>query len=393
MKKRILTLLLAAVMVVALVPAVFAEDAPHGLTPDEVAELHPLSVSDGLLPKLYGDSPITLKTPDPFAENDDGFTTDTHERYLVIKEGTPFTVENLAPASDNTYVTICLSCYSYESPGVYTSDGYYESCYLTESGEFVPEWVGPEEELYGGWVELRSGESVEFSLPYDEHGQDTVYLLTIYHEYPDYEYEYWTYFTMLVDDDLYAQLTESTDPAPGPDVPAFTDVSANAYYADAVKWAVETEVTNGYPDGRFDPNGNCTRAQIVTFLWRAYGEQEPQSMVSPFSDVTDPGAYYYKAVLWASENDITSGTDDTHFSPNATCTRGQAVTFQWRAADKPSASGGKTFGDVADGAFYADAVKWAVENEITTGTTATTFDPNGTCTRGQIVTFLYRDLA
>ncbi len=182
----------------------------------------------------------------------------------------------------------------------------------------------------------------------------------------------------------------AADPKPST---GFTDVPANAYYANAVKWAVENKITTGATATTFDPNGNCTRAQIVTFLWRAYGEQEPQSMVSPFSDVTDPNAYYYKAVLWAVEKKITTGATAATFDPNGTCTRGQAVTFQWRAADKPPASGGKTFGDVADGAFYADAVKWAVENKITTGATATTFDPNGTCTRGQIVTFLYRDLA
>ncbi len=181
--------------------------------------------------------------------------------------------------------------------------------------------------------------------------------------------------------------------APLPPV-TFTDVPANAYYADAVAWAVENGVTNGATSTTFDPDGDCTRAQIVTFLWRACNKPEPKSTVSPFTDVTDPGAYYYKAVLWAVENGITNGATSTTFDPNGTCTRGQAVTFLWRAAEKPSASGGSAFTDVTDpGAYYYDAVRWAVENHITDGKTSTTFAPGETCTRGQIVTFLFRDLA
>ena len=171
----------------------------------------------------------------------------------------------------------------------------------------------------------------------------------------------------------------------------FTDVSSSAYYYDAVLWAVGKGVTTGTGDGTtFSPNDPCTRAQIVTFLWRAYGKQKPTTIVNPFTDVKS-GDYYYDAVLWAVEKGITAGTGDgTTFSPNDPCTRAQAVTFQWRAAGKPAVSGGSSFTDVVSGSYYADAVAWAVVKNITTGATNTTFNPNGTCTRGQIVTFLYR---
>lgn len=175
-----------------------------------------------------------------------------------------------------------------------------------------------------------------------------------------------------------------------PDV-SFIDVPANAYYADAVAWAVENGVTNGTSATTFSPDVTCTRAQTVTFLWRAAGSPAPRSSVNPFTDV-QPGAYYYEAVLWAVENGITKGTSATTFSPDDTVTRGQTVTFQHRAAGSPAASGG-TFADVAADAYYAPAVQWAVANGITNGTSSTTFSPDDPCTRGQIVTFLYRDMA
>ena len=172
----------------------------------------------------------------------------------------------------------------------------------------------------------------------------------------------------------------------------FLDVPSNAFFKDAVAWAVENEITNGLDAMHFGPNNTCTRAQVVTFLWRAKGCPEPQSTVNPFTDVY-PGDYFYKAVLWAKENNITTGTSDTTFSPNAGCTRAQVVTFLWRTEGMPEAtSAANPFKDVTGG-YYYDAVLWAVENGITAGTSTTTFSPDDTCTRGQIVTFLYRDLA
>ena len=170
----------------------------------------------------------------------------------------------------------------------------------------------------------------------------------------------------------------------------FTDVPATAYYAGAVAWAAEKGVTSGTKDGRFDPNGSCTRAQIVTFLWRAAGSPEPKSAAG-FADVSD-SAYYAKAVAWAVENGITAGTKDGRFDPDAPCTRAQSVTFLYRAAGSPTATGGAGFSDVAANAYYAAAVAWAVENGVTTGTKDGGFSPNTACTRAQIVTFLYRSV-
>ena len=167
----------------------------------------------------------------------------------------------------------------------------------------------------------------------------------------------------------------------------FADVSTDAYYYEAVKWAAKKGITGGTGDGTFNPNGACTRAHIVTFLWRAAGSPEPKSTVS-FADVP-AGSYYAKAVAWAVENGITLGTGDGTFSPNATCTRAQSVTFLYRAlGTAPTTVNG--FTDVTADAFYADAVAWAVESGVTNGTSASTFSPNNGCTRAQIVTFLYR---
>ena len=173
---------------------------------------------------------------------------------------------------------------------------------------------------------------------------------------------------------------------------SFTDVKLIEYYANAVNWAVANNITNGTSATTFSPEATCTRGQIVTFLWRAAGEPAPAGAANPFTDVKE-NAYYYKAVLWAVENGITSGTSKTTFSPDEGCTRGQVATFLWRYEGMPSHTVGNPFTDVKVGAYYYEAVLWAVENGITNGTSATTFAPNDTCTRGQIVTFLYRDIA
>ena len=167
----------------------------------------------------------------------------------------------------------------------------------------------------------------------------------------------------------------------------FADVPANAFFADAVKWAVDKGVTNGLTETMFGPYEPCTRGQIITFLWRAAGSPEPKTAVS-FTDVP-AGSYYAKAVAWAIENGITNGMTETTFAPDATCTRGQGVTFLYRAL-KGSAGAASSFIDVPANAFYADAVGWAVSGKVTDGTSSTTFSPDDNCTRGQIVTFLFR---
>ena len=174
-----------------------------------------------------------------------------------------------------------------------------------------------------------------------------------------------------------------------PQTGVFVDVATGSYYEDAVDWAVENGITKGTDDTHFSPDGICTRAQAVTFLWRAAGSPKPETRTMPFADVP-AGSYYYDAVLWAVENGITKGTSDTTFSPNMTCSRAQIVTFLWRSEKSPAAGTANPFADVKSTAYYAGAVLWAVREDITKGTTNTTFSPDADCTRAQIVTFLWR---
>ncbi len=170
---------------------------------------------------------------------------------------------------------------------------------------------------------------------------------------------------------------------------SFTDVKEGAYYYDAVQWAVANNITSGKSETVFGSNDTCTRAQVVTFLWNAAGKPEPESTTNPFSDVSS-GAYYLKAVLWATEQGITSGVSDTQFSPNTTVTRAQVVTFLWNAAGKPEpTTATNNFKDVSSSAYYYNAVLWAAENGVTSGLNATTFGTKKECTRAQVVTFMH----
>ncbi len=169
----------------------------------------------------------------------------------------------------------------------------------------------------------------------------------------------------------------------------YQDVSPDSDYYDAVSWAELLGITEGVGDGSFDPAGTCTRAQMVTFLWRAAGRPEPAAAECPFTDL-DESAYYYKAVLWAAENGITAGVGDGRFDPEGTVSRAQSVTFLYRALGGGHAEGSSPFLDVEAGAYYENAILWAAENGITLGTGDRTFSPEDDCLRGQIVTFLYR---
>ena len=195
-------------------------------------------------------------------------------------------------------------------------------------------------------------------------------------------------FFIMPDNDVIIRVVYEGDTGPAN---PFVDVKSDDYFFDPVLWAYthSPQITDGTDDTHFSPDDGCTRAQVVTFLWRAAGKPAG-SAYNPFTDV-HAGEYFYEAVLWAVKNGITDGTDDTHFSPNNTCTRGQIVTFLWRFKGRPKPGGGANpFKDVASGQYYTDAVLWAVEHGITDGTDTDKFSPNATCTRGQIVTFLYR---
>ena len=197
-------------------------------------------------------------------------------------------------------------------------------------------------------------------------------------------------FTMPVGNvEIKAIFEKNATPPPAPAVNPFVDVPEGSFYYDAVLWAVDKGITKGTDTTHFSPNGICTRAQAVTFLWRAAGSPAAKSGAMPFTDVK-AGSYYETAVLWAVENGITKGTTATTFSPEQNCSRAQIVTFLWRSEKSPAAGTVNPFNDVKASAYYADAVLWAVKKDVTKGTTATTFSPNDNCTRAQIVTFLYR---
>ena len=198
------------------------------------------------------------------------------------------------------------------------------------------------------------------------------------------------------DTTVYAHWKQAEPTPTDPTVPitphsSFKDVPDGAYFTEAVAWAVDKAVTQGTGADTFSPNATCTRGQVVTFLWRAAGSPAPAKTDNPFTDV-DKSAYYADAVLWAVEKGITNGATADTFAPNQGCTRGQVVTFLHRFEETPAATDAAPFADVADSAYYAKAVAWAVEKNVTQGTGANTFSPDATCTRGQIVTFLYRDM-
>jgi hypothetical protein len=184
---------------------------------------------------------------------------------------------------------------------------------------------------------------------------------------------------------------EEPDQPEEPETLVFTDVPENTWYTGAIEWAVEKGITQGTSDTTFSPLLNCTRAQVVTFLWRAAGSPEPTTTENPFTDVVDDNDYY-KAILWAAETGITEGTSETTFSPSDVCTRAQVVTFLWRANGKPDTdASAESFTDVSEGKYYSDAVAWAVEQNITDGVGDGKFAPATICNRAQVVTFLYRN--
>ena len=169
-----------------------------------------------------------------------------------------------------------------------------------------------------------------------------------------------------------------------------TDVAEDSPYAEAVQWALDNELITGYSDGTFRPNATCTRGHAAAILWRAAGEPKATSQNNPFVDVKST-SYYYEAVLWAVEEGITTGIDDTHFGPDSNCSRSQVVTFLYRAFGQPSVgNAANPFKDVPAGKWYTDPVRWAVKEGITTGKSATEFSPDEVCNRSQVVTFLYR---
>ena len=283
------------------------------------------------------------------------YTYDSDRRVLsetmVFNDGRPSTTTNYTYAEDGISYT--------------KTDGEWNTrCVFDEHGNII------EETSYGP---NGSDSSFTYQSTYDQYG-NRIKLV----EYMDDELVCETTYE-------YIEFKEPEEVVPG----EFADVSEGAYYYDAVQWAVGKDITSGTSATAFSPDAPCTRAQAVTFLWRAEGCPAPKGSANKFADVP-AGQYYSNAVAWAVENGIVNGTSDTEFSPNLTCNRAQIVTMLYRLAGSRATQGTVNFTDVPSGQYYFAAVQWAVSINITTGTTATTFGPNDTCIRAQIVTFLYR---
>lgn len=298
---------------------------------------------------------------------------DTTSRLMMVSgEGAMATFESFPPWYDYRNYADCLVI----AEGVTRVDSLYSLQSLTKM--YIPKSLvtcGPGSFAYSG-------------ISYMGGREDGIYELPVY--YAGNENEFWK-----INDEAergkglffgtYAHFFYNV-PYPGTN---FKDVSPDDYYGSAVKWAVDKDITAGIDVTHFGPELTCTRGQMVTFLWRSAGSPAPQTTNNPFHDV-NISEYYGKAVLWAVENKITAGTSATTFSPNAEVTRGQCVTFLHRLAGCPIVSNSVPFIDVTPNDFFHDAVLWAAKNKVTAGTSTNTFSPYNACTRGQIVTFLYR---
>lgn len=445
MKKRLLAMLLAASMLLggsstAVTAAEYhtslksnlqaqaknSEDAPmsveEGIEPiswDLVSDENSIRVVEpdkplqlaGISSDYYPDSPYN--TPD---HEYNGSLMGTLDQYAAVTEDTVFEITNKGSDKDDQmylfvylqeYVegasgTGYLMDYSQEPARKMPLDGIfihgrtdiplydaadYSDGYGDETSNYPETLQNQEWRSYGDilpWdtfkalIRLYPGESTQVTLPKSKY--NSIYEMRVCAYYPKYDYTYWRYDYYKVVDKL----------PPLETVGGFTDVKKSDYFADAVLWAVENGVTNGTSATTFSPEKGCTRAQAVTFLWNAAGKPEPAKNTTTFTDVP-AGSYYEKAVQWAVESGITNGISETVFGSSRKCTRAQIVTFLYRANGSPLVTGDESFSDVTDGAYFEDAVIWAVQYGITSGMGENTFAPDTTCIRAQIVTFLYRD--
>ncbi len=309
--------------------------------------------------------------------------------YNLASRNTTWKLENVNPA-DDVFLVVDALLYRKDESGQYIPEQEFE---LLSDGRFCA-FSEVDTEDDPDMAVLRAGESVVFGisgmLDYElrEMGaidSDTIYLVTVYVSDSDTDQYYYTNYYYKLDDTAVAAAISSGGVSLPNTVSKFSDVKETDYFADAVQWAVEKDITSGTSKTTFSPNNTCSNAEILTFLWRANGSPEPTA-ATPFTDVKTAD-YFYKAALWAAEKGLVSGST---FGANADCTRAMTVEYMWKAAGSPAPAGKADFDDVPANADYAQAVAWAVEKNITSGTGDGTFSPAETCTRGQIVTFLYR---
>ncbi len=329
----------------------------------------------------YEGDKLTGKTVTLYSGGEDTPTTTTKAVYTYDSQG------NLASSTSNSTNAEGKLEFSSDLRWTWSQDGKLSKQTLTmkyaddEGGIDTTEQFANLTYDSAGRIAAVESANLRYVYTYDEAGNNTkVQIIGLWEDGQEEETGEFTF--------TYEPIDTGTEPQPAT---GFVDVPADAYYKDAVDWAVAKDVTAGTSATTFSPNRPCTRAQVVTFLWRAMGEPAAQS-AGTFTDVS-ADSYYAKAVDWAVEKGITAGTSKTTFSPDQPCTRAQVVTFLWRAMDKPQEmNGADLFTDVPADSYFFQAVQWAVNHEVTEGTSKTTFSPNQSCTRAQVVTFLYRAL-
>ena len=377
--KRIISLSLTLLLCIALsVPAFAGERAvptvAEGLAPVQIT----LNQGGGSYDFSYGAKDVFfVESPMRFVmdESDAGAL----DGYHAVSGNSTFTVRHNGKAGDGSFITVSLDSYLDDdgTKNLYYYDG---GVYLVNAGYFIDHALDPDVPEFGGLVELTAGQSVTFSIPfgYFNDGGDELVMLHVSIAYPELDHSYWTNCWLKLDE-------KNAAVKPQPAASAFSDVAAKDWFADSVRWAIEKGITNGTSSTAFSPNDTCTQEQIITFLYRANGTPAT-SISNPYADVT-ANAWYYDAVRWGYQNGLRK---DASFGVAKPCSRSDVVFYLWTLAGKPAPTKAAAFTDVPDGASYAQAVAWAVEKGITTGTGAAAFSPNDTCTRAQIVTFLYR---
>ena len=405
--KRVFSLALALALALSMsvAPALAASES-HFLTPEEAISLFSITVNTDVDTEVFIDEADAKTYYNPRWKN-----PRTNTGYFFVERDTTFTVTYLDdnPAADNLRLSITLTPYRLQADGSYVSaleealfhpmmghnSSYVETDYIyyCTDGTFHPQSecslnsnysTKPGAVLYTRET-LKPGESATFTIPFDRFGDDAdlMYEVEASISYPKSDgssSSSYRYTRVILDEEAVAQRRAEQAAAASPTVAGFSDVHESDYFAEAVEWAVSVGVTTGTTDSTFSPAASVTRAQAVTFLWRAAGSPEPAATSSPFADAADQSAYYYKAVLWAAEQGITNGVSATSFGTDSPVTYDQMLAFMARAAGA----------DTGSGDWSQAAIDWAAENGLTDGLT---FSAKNNCPRADVVYCLWQQMA